>query len=549
MSDSHLRYAFLLAVAMTCLCGVRQALATDLQYQIEYGTGDTFADSSLNYSGYSYTYAVPSSGKRSFMRWSVQIPKGATITSAKLQLHVSYGSPSVGISRMRLVDSDNCPQLSTNPYDLPVSSQYVEWNIATWATGQWYDSPDISALVQEFIDRPGYDYDNYMGIRFELVSGTVKKVTSADANPELAARLIISYTGGETIMKVHMADPEVRLAQRVYCELVNIDPQLRLEARLDGALICSRPAPLTAEEVFVADYRNQTAGQHSLVVQLIDSQEVVRNEMTRNWTTLHNGVPKVGIDEYNSICVEGEPYFPITTFMLTKSRFTFPITSVINTLGGFNCMGYIDGNTPANFADYTNLGAARGWWMMGPIAWSGMNSGNNYWDSDMNVLAQYVAATKNLPTMLAWSWDDEPELGGSACNKAIRHWTEVTHSLDTDHPVQVNFTGYGFTYHETLTTAMKTIYSYNYNKEYHGKQCLMADIVASDYYCYEYASKRPECNLEDSLLAFDRLQEWNRNLPAAMAVLETQDLRGPDHVDLTYPWTPGITPVQLKNLI
>ncbi|MBN2584649.1 MAG: DNRLRE domain-containing protein [Planctomycetes bacterium] len=538
---------WLIMLLMLGVCG--QTLGGTLEYQTGFSGDDTYATSSTNDYNYSYAYAVPSNaGTYTFLRFPISVPKGATITSAKLVVNASYTSTTAGASRIRLIDEDDCESFTTSPFSLSVTQDYVDWSIAanSWTADQWYDSADISDLVQDFIDRANYDYGCAIGLRLEYVSGSYKKLASWDKTDHtLGPKLQITYTGGEAVITMHMADPEVRVAQKVYCELVNVGASDTLQVLLDEEEVYTKEGPLEDEEIFVADYTELEADEHTLTVNIVDTSETVRGTASRTWTTLHNGIPDVGIDENNAICVDGVPFFPVTPWLLNKSRFEYPIAGTINTL---MAEGWYATHNLDSWKDYLEAGEGEGWYVVGPIRWDGFNETTPAL-SDTDKMADYVEATRSgYPALFAWAWDDEPELGGENKHFETRNWTELTHSLDTNHPTYVNFTGYVFT---SMPGGVDTIkkYCYLYDKDQYGKNCLVADILSIDYYCYEYATKFAWCDLEDAMLALDRLRDWNRNLAPVMSYIESTDIRAPDDPTLTWPWSPGPTPAELHNLI
>ncbi len=534
-------------LAVVCVAAVN-AQAGELEYQTQTTADDTYAVSPTEqYRSYTYCYSVPSGTTYSYARWPIRVPKGATVTSAALLLNSAYTSSTAGTGRIRLIDLDDCPTFSTNPYNLAVSTSYVDWPITEWTLNQWYESSDISSLVQAFVDREGYEYDSNLGLRLEYGAGAGgKKASTWDRGPLLGPKLQITYTGGEAIVTLHMADPHIRIAQKVYCVLENVNATDSMEAVLDQTQVFAKSGPLNGEEVFVTDYSQLAAGQHTLVVRIRDSQQNIRGEASRTWTTLHNGIPTVGINENNAICVSGEPFFPVTSWLYGEDYFSNGISQTINTLLG---EGWYPTHNLASWEDYLEVGENQGWWVGGPTRWDGF-VGSDPNNSDTTKLAAYVNATKTgYPSLLMWNWDDEPELGApEQKNYAVRDWTELCHSLDTNHPTYVNFTGYVFT---NLPTGPETVkkFCYLYNKDTYGENCLVADILSIDYYCYEYASKWTWCTLADAMQALDNVYAWNRNLAPVMSFIESQDLYYAGHPELQWPWTPGLTPTQLHNLI
>jgi hypothetical protein len=149
---------------------VAKASSIHVVYQINASASDAQFTSTGNLPTSTVLMWPYNSGdRRSGMRWSVTIPRGSTILEAKVST-CSDGRNDVQNNptlQLNLFDYDNCPVFSTNPWTWPVSETSVTWIMerSAWLEGQWYDSPDIASLVQEFIDRPGYVPGNYLGLR------------------------------------------------------------------------------------------------------------------------------------------------------------------------------------------------------------------------------------------------------------------------------------------------------------------------------------------------------------------------------------------------
>lgn len=378
--------------------------------------------------------------------------------------------------------------------------------------------------------------------------------------------LIGNIPNKKSALEIYMADPEVRIAQKIFCQIKNVNNTYKLRATLDNNLIYEKKENLQAEEVFVADYRSLRAGSHNLVVNLVNGSGNIVAKAEKIWTTLHDGIPKVGINQMNAICKDGIPFFPITSFMLNRSKlvdwpysFPFDIASCINTL---YFEGYYPEHNIATWKDYIHNGYSQGWSVIGPGRWDGFKKRNPR-SSDVSKLVEYVMATKDIPGLFGWVWDDEPNLGGrNKYNPAeiYRKWTELTHAYDTNHPVWVLYYGYQFTHNGSRyqTNRMKE-YCYLYNENIFGENTAIADIVSLDYYPYEYATWHDWVSLKDYALALDRARKWNYNLFPIATCIETQDLHDPQGKGHDKPcgsplrnnrgWTPGPDPVQLKNLI
>lgn len=145
---------------------------------------------------------------RGYLRFQLtDIPKGSIIHSAYLNVTSYFNNPETFIVNLRLIDSDDCPPFTdlADLYNRSVTSSSVRWDLTAWASAENYTSPNLALLVQEFIDRPNYVINNYIGLRLasdypEAVSGEFKRYSTRDAGaPEYWPRLVISYTPPEEI--------------------------------------------------------------------------------------------------------------------------------------------------------------------------------------------------------------------------------------------------------------------------------------------------------------------------------------------------------------
>ena len=320
-----MRYvAPVLVLATACLAlslTVAQPVgATTALYPIAASQDDTTTSSAGSLStGTIIYFPYTSNDRMGFLRWAIRIPKGATITSAYLRTCAENAlNQNATTLRLQLVDSDNCPAFNlSNPFTAAVTATFVDSTYTTWTTGQWYQSADIKSLVQEFIDRPGYAYGNYLGLRGSNAGGDWKNIYQYDFGDHTSGAVLeVNYTGGGALVDLWMADPEVRLGQKIYCQLVNVNPTDKLQALLDGEKFYEKAGGLQAEEVVTANYRTLLAGEHTLTVRIVDSEGVERGSASRTWTKLHDGIGRVGIDENNAICRNGQPFFPLGCYGL-----------------------------------------------------------------------------------------------------------------------------------------------------------------------------------------------------------------------------------------
>ena len=83
----------------------------------------------------------------------------------------------------------------TADFDLtsrPTTASFVSWNIPPWNTvNETHQSPDLSALVQEVVDRPGWTRGNALVLLFE--GSGVRVAESFDGKPTAAPRLCVEF--------------------------------------------------------------------------------------------------------------------------------------------------------------------------------------------------------------------------------------------------------------------------------------------------------------------------------------------------------------------
>lgn len=107
-----------------------------------------------------YTYV-----QRVFVRFRLEIPEGATITSAYLSFKSATTEGNTFTARIRLLDYSDCPEFYSNPYtDFPKTDCYVDWSVPATTEGAWYNTSNIKTLIQNYIDRPGDQEGCYIGL-------------------------------------------------------------------------------------------------------------------------------------------------------------------------------------------------------------------------------------------------------------------------------------------------------------------------------------------------------------------------------------------------
>lgn len=128
----------------------------------------------------------------------LNIPKGATITSAYIQFTVDETSSESTEIKIQGEKSTNPASFTSSD---PISSRSrtsasVTWDIPEWnSVGAKSDdqrTPDLKDLIQEIINQDGYTISNALAI---IISGDGKRIAEAyDGDADNAAFLTVSYT-------------------------------------------------------------------------------------------------------------------------------------------------------------------------------------------------------------------------------------------------------------------------------------------------------------------------------------------------------------------
>lgn len=129
---------------------------------------------------------------------SVQIPLGATITNAYVQFQVDKIGSRETILKVEGEAIDDAPAFTSSRYNLSNRSRTtanIGWLPSPWLTvgesGIDQRTPDLSAVIQELVDRPGWVQGNSIII---IVTGSgVRWAESFDGDQAGAPLLHIEY--------------------------------------------------------------------------------------------------------------------------------------------------------------------------------------------------------------------------------------------------------------------------------------------------------------------------------------------------------------------
>jgi type IV pilus assembly protein PilY1 len=133
----------------------------------------------------------------------VSLPQGATIVSARIDFAAKNNFASV-VSNLVVKGetSDDAPFLDVNtPYNIssrPVTSAFAAWTPGDWVAGTRYSTPDLTAIVQEIVNRPNWQAGKAMlfridGSGFPGVTTGHREAQSRESGQAVGPMLYITY--------------------------------------------------------------------------------------------------------------------------------------------------------------------------------------------------------------------------------------------------------------------------------------------------------------------------------------------------------------------
>jgi hypothetical protein len=113
----------------------------------------------------------------------IDIPQGAIITAASIQFQTDETDSVATSLEIRGQDADDTAAFTSadgNISSRPVTAASVAWSPAAWTSvgeaGADQRTPDLSPVIQEIVDRPGWASGNAMVI---IVTGTGERTAES----------------------------------------------------------------------------------------------------------------------------------------------------------------------------------------------------------------------------------------------------------------------------------------------------------------------------------------------------------------------------------
>jgi hypothetical protein len=180
---------------------------TTINKQISLGADDCEeAGATFYLSHTAMNLGYPTSVYDGGFRWqSLNIAQSAMITSAKFSLYLTGGVGTLA-ANIRGIDEDNTATWSTGSRpsgrtktSATITANEANWN--NWAVDSWIDI-DITSVIQEIVDRPGWSANNALAVVVEDTAGAglhyVEVRAYEYAGNLHGAKLDIVFTEGRT---------------------------------------------------------------------------------------------------------------------------------------------------------------------------------------------------------------------------------------------------------------------------------------------------------------------------------------------------------------
>jgi hypothetical protein len=439
-----------------------------------------------------------------------------TITSSKSHDAVIriYPSASVQVGQEVLFDGEG----STNVVYPDQDTTLFEW-----------DFGDGYYLKYDHPVNPGEEYSGVNTTHYYMRPGTFSVklfLTKSTGNDTVSMNVTVTGTAPMTGFESWHAPFQSRTAQFLYVQIppsIKANQQNALEVRLSNdkgmdSLLFSKSS-LFSEDTILLKNSLLPAANYTITYTLTDGagSTPAGGVLREFFTKTYNGSPRYGIDQYNNFIYNGNPYFPVTTWLTSISELS-GFKSLSNQIKG---EGYFETHDSCSWHQMVDSTQAHGMTSTGPFRPSETFFGasskdlrNGYIHKSMLPLLQNPAV--NDTGFYSWMWEDEPNLGGTNFRlppSVFKAWTYYTHVNDNQRPVDANMYGYDYlSYSGPYGVDADFLNSAPY---YGGKKDFWVDVSGMDIYPIDKAkwvglTGKPV--MREYLAAIDSMKSKNRDL-------------------------------------
>jgi type IV pilus assembly protein PilY1 len=149
---------------------------------------------------------------------NMEIPQGANIRSATVSFMPSSSGVSASNNRplqlkISVADSDNAPELNHDGAAVSVdwgsAGDSISWDPGQWTEFKFYKTPNLASLIQDIVNRGGWESGNSIGLIFELEGDSKNWRFFNHTDVGITPTLDVSYTleGGGVVVNSSVDGP------------------------------------------------------------------------------------------------------------------------------------------------------------------------------------------------------------------------------------------------------------------------------------------------------------------------------------------------------
>ena len=140
------------------------------------------------------------------------MPQGATIGSAVINFTSKGNSSGANTLTFTAQTSNDASAFGASNKNLSVrnmTTTSVNWSPGAWTDGQTYVSPDLLALIQQVVNRSGWNRNQHLVIKVMASTANKRAARTYDynGNNSQSPQLVVSYQGSGTVTNARHAMP------------------------------------------------------------------------------------------------------------------------------------------------------------------------------------------------------------------------------------------------------------------------------------------------------------------------------------------------------
>ena len=214
---------------------------------------------------------------------NVNVPAGANILDARIQFTVDETNSGDTYLTFKGQDHDDAPSFTDTQNDISnrnTTSASVGWDVEPWtaigAAGSDQRTPNLSAVVQEIVNRSGWETNNSMAF---VITGSARRIAvSHDGNPAKAPVLHVTYSYSNDPCAPYVDADNDGHCQNVDCD--DTDDNIYIGAACDDG------NPDTNNDVYNSDCECTGIAVMSLSVQVNSNEDDAEENISSSYVNI-----------------------------------------------------------------------------------------------------------------------------------------------------------------------------------------------------------------------------------------------------------------------